>query len=83
MPVIKLIDQRARIVTKWNGEPKPRHGNVGDTASFPSVPAHWVSAGAVEIVSEEEPKREFIVNPSPMKQSRKGRKAKRHEATSE
>ena len=65
MPVIKLIDDRAKIVTKWNGEDMPRHGKAGDTATFPSVPSHWVSGGAVEVVSEEEPKREFIVNPAP------------------
>lgn len=81
MPVIKLIDDRAKIVTKWNGEASARHGKAGDTATLGNVPAHWVSGGAVEIINVDEPKREFIVNPAPIKV--RGRKSKRHEATSE
>lgn len=65
MPVIRLKDPRARIVTRWNGEDTPRPGKVGDTATVQSVPDYWLKDGRVEVVSQGEPERQFIVNPVP------------------
>ena len=59
MPKVKLLKPKS-IVTKWNGEDKPRVGNVGDTAFMKSVPDYL--SGYVEIVNE--PAREFVVNPA-------------------
>lgn len=62
MKTIELIDPKAKIFTRWNGEDEPRFGKAGDTASVDKVPDFWLKNGRVRVVGGE--KKQAITNPA-------------------